>query len=48
MNTFGKMLGGIGILIAIYLFVKNGNETVKVIQTIAQNSIQGIATLQGR
>lgn len=44
----GNILAGIGILIAIYLFISRGDTTVKIIQTIAQNSIQGIKTLQGR
>jgi hypothetical protein len=48
MGQFGKVVGGIGILIAIYLVVKNSAETAKIIQTISSNSIAGIQTLQGR
>ena len=48
MGTFGKVVGGIGVLIAMYLLIKNADQTVKVIQTISANSIAGIATLQGR
>ena len=44
----GKMVAGIGILIGIYLFVKNSDQTVKIISTIASNSVTGIKTLQGR
>lgn len=44
----GEILTGIGILIGVYLFLAHGNTTVKIIQTIAQNSIAGIKTLQGR
>jgi hypothetical protein len=48
MKELGNILAGIGILIAIFLFLAHGNTTVKIIQTLAQNSIQGIKTLQGR
>lgn len=44
----GEILTGVGILIGIYLFLAHGSTTVKIIQTIAQNSISGIKTLQGR
>ncbi len=47
-NELGKMLAGIGTLIAIYLFVANADKTAKIIQTIGSNGIQGIETLQGR
>jgi hypothetical protein len=46
--NLGKVIGGIGVLIAIYLFVANADKTSKVISTIASNSIKGISTLQGR
>jgi len=44
----GDVLSGMGILIGIYLFLSNGNYTVRIIQTIASNSISGIKALQGR
>lgn len=44
----GKFVGGIGVLIAIYLFLSQGNSTVNIINTFAGNSIAGIKTLQGR
>ena len=46
--SLGKILGGIGVLIAIYLVISKGDETTKIISTIAKNSIAGIQTLQGR
>jgi hypothetical protein len=48
MGTFGKIVGGIGLLIGIFLLVSNADQTAKIIQTISSNSIAGIATLQGR
>lgn len=46
--NLGKMIAGIGILIAIYLFVSRSSETSKIISTIATNSVAGIKVLQGR
>jgi hypothetical protein len=48
MNLIGKMLTGMGVLIAIYLFVANGDKTTSIISTIASNSVSGIKALQGR
>jgi hypothetical protein len=48
MGTIGKALSGIGILIAIYLFVYNGDKTAKIISTLGSNTTMGIKTLQGR
>lgn len=48
MREIGNILAGIGLLIAIYLFLSHGSTTAKIIQTIAENSIAGIKTLQGR
>lgn len=48
MREIGNILAGIGILIAIYLFLSRGNITVRIIQTMAENAIAGIKTLQGR
>lgn len=48
MNSIVKIAGGIGVLIGIYLFLANGNYTVKIINAIAGNTIDGITTLQGR
>jgi hypothetical protein len=48
MNKVFEVVSGIGVLIAIYLFLANGNQTTAIINTIASNSISGIKTLQGR
>jgi hypothetical protein len=48
MFNLGKVIAGIGVLIAIYLLVSNADQTAKIIQTISSNSIAGITTLQGR
>lgn len=47
----GRMLGvlsGIGMLIAIYLFLSNSRQTTQIIDSIAGNGVKGIKTLQGR
>ncbi|MGE2624072.1 hypothetical protein ACQH8C_23240 [Escherichia coli] len=47
----GRMLGvlsGIGMLIAIYLFLSNSRQTTQNIDSIAGNGVKGIKTLQGR
>ena len=48
MHAILKILGGIGVLITIYLFLSNGSQTVKIINSIAGNTIDGIQVLQGR
>ena len=48
MSHLSSWLAGIGMLIAIYLFLSNANSTVKIINSIASNSINGIQVLQGR
>ena len=48
MHQIMKVLGGIGVLIVIYLFLSNGSQTVKIINSIAENTIDGIQVLQGR
>ena len=48
MKQFGKIMAGIGILIAIFLFLSKGGSTIKIIDTIGTNATQGIKTLQGR
>lgn len=48
MRELGNILTGIGILIGIFLFLRFGNTTVSIIQSIAKNSVDGIKTLQGR
>lgn len=48
MNKVMEIASGIGILIAIYLFLANGNNTVKIINSLGSNTISGIKVLQGR
>ena len=48
MNHLSSWLAGIGMLIAIYLFLSNADNTVSIINSIASNSINGIQVLQGR
>jgi hypothetical protein len=48
MNRIFDVISGMGILIAIFLFLNNGNSTVSIIQTIGSNTTSGIRTLQGR
>ena len=48
MSSVIKILSGIGVLIAIYLFLANGSNTTKIINSIGTNTIEGIQVLQGR
>lgn len=48
MGKITDVIGGIGILIGIYLFLRHGDQTVKIIVAMAENSISGIKALQGR
>jgi hypothetical protein len=41
------IVSGIGVLIGIYLFLRNGDQTIKIIDTLGKNATAGIATLQG-
>lgn len=48
MNKVFEVISGIGILIALFLFLNNYKATTSIIQSLATNSISGIKTLQGR
>ena len=48
MSMISKLLAGTGILIAIYLFVKNANGTASIIDTLGGVYADGVKTLQGR
>jgi hypothetical protein len=48
MNRFFDIVSGMGILIAIYLFLKNFNGTVKIVNALGGNSTKMVKTLQGR
>jgi hypothetical protein len=47
-NRIFDVISGMGILIAIFLFLNNGRETTSIINSIATNTTAGIKTLQGR
>ncbi|HDR7311505.1 TPA: hypothetical protein QCX08_004013 [Bacillus cytotoxicus] len=42
------IISGIGMLIALYLFLNNARQTTQIIDSIAGNGVKGIKTLQGR
>lgn len=46
--NLGKIISGIGVLIAMYLVISRADQSAKIVGTIASNSINGIKTLQGR
>jgi hypothetical protein len=48
MNKVVSIISGIGVLILVYLFLSNSTSSVKIINSVATNSIKGIKTLQGR
>lgn len=48
MNKLITILGGVFILVGIYIFVSKPEGTVAIIQTISSNAISGVKTLQGR
>lgn len=48
MGTLYKVISGIGILIAIFLVLNNASASVKVVDVIGKNAINGISVLQGR
>lgn len=47
-TQIGKIVSGIGLLIAIYLFLSHADQTAQIISTFAYNTTQGIKVLQGR
>ena len=47
-NRIFDVISGMGILIAIFLFLNNGSQTTSIINSIAKNTTAGIKTLQGR
>lgn len=44
----GKIISGMGLLIAIFLFVSNATSTAKIIGTVGDSTIKGVKVLQGR
>lgn len=48
MNHISTWISGIGMLIFVYLILKNGSSTVNIISAIADSGTSAIRTLQGR
>ena len=48
MSTIYKVLSGIGILIAIYLFISNGHTTISTINSLSNALATNVQVLQGR
>ena len=46
--TLLEITSSIFVLIGIYLFVINADETVSIINSLFTNSVKGIKALQGR
>lgn len=47
MGEIGKIAAGMGILIAIYLFVRNSEGATSVISTLGGAIAKNVSTLQG-
>lgn len=47
-HSIMEILSGMGVLIAIYLFLSKGDETVAVIRQLGTTSTSMVKTLQGR
>ena len=48
MAKFWEIFTLIFILIAIFLFLSKGKETVSIVNSLAGNAVSGIKVLQGR
>lgn len=48
MGKVFDVIAGIGVLIAIFLFLTRGNETVQIISAIGGTTANMIKSLQGR
>ena len=48
MGEIGKIFAGIGLLIAIFLFLNNAQATTNIISSFASNTTAGIRALQGK
>lgn len=47
-NIIGGIIGATVTLVALYLFLANGDESSKVIRSIASAYSEAVETLQGR
>lgn len=48
MGRLVVIFSGVGMLIALFLLVRNGTKTVAIIDSLGSNAIKGVATLQGQ
>lgn len=48
MAKIAEILSGMGILIAIFLFVSHATESARIINALGSNTTAAIKTLQGR
>lgn len=48
MGTITKIISGTGILIAVYLVLKNATGTTKVVNSLGSVYTSSVKTLQGR
>lgn len=48
MKSITDILGGIGILIGLYLILSNAEPTAKLFSTIIKSASNGVKVLQGR
>lgn len=48
MNKAVGLISLVFLLIGLYLVLVNGSQTVKIIDAMAKNSVNGIVALQGR
>lgn len=48
MNKLVGIISMVFLLIGVYLVLKNGKESVNIINSMASNSVNGIKALQGR
>lgn len=46
--NIGRMIGGIGLLILVFLVLSRGKETTSILTSLASASTSTIKTLQGR
>lgn len=44
----GKLIAGMGLLIAIFLVVSNANNSAKIITSVGDSTFKGVKVLQGR
>lgn len=48
MKHITEILSGIGVLIVIYLFLSKGDNTIKLVNSLMTNAVNGVKVLQGR